>query len=70
MVDDGETGLLVDSSNPGALAQALDRILSDPELATHLGTAARSRAANRYTTEVHVTSVISVYEDVLGERAV
>jgi phosphatidylinositol alpha-1,6-mannosyltransferase len=43
-VIDGETGLLVDPRDPGALAQALVRLLLDPQLAARLGGGGRSRA--------------------------
>lgn len=36
-VIDGETGLLVDPADPAAVAEALIRLLSDPELARRLG---------------------------------
>jgi phosphatidyl-myo-inositol dimannoside synthase len=43
-VIDGETGLLVDAADPGAVAAALTRLLEDGELRHRLGTAARARA--------------------------
>lgn len=43
LVDDGEHGLLVDSENTDALAEALVRVLSDRELAERLGAAALAR---------------------------
>jgi glycosyltransferase involved in cell wall biosynthesis len=41
LVRDGENGLLVEPEDPAALAEALVRVLSDRELATRLGAAAR-----------------------------
>ncbi|MGO9489076.1 MAG: glycosyltransferase family 4 protein [Solirubrobacteraceae bacterium] len=41
---DGETGLLVDPTEPVAVAEAITRLLSDPDLALRLGTAGRARA--------------------------
>jgi len=43
VVADGETGLLVPSGDPGALAKALERVLSDRALAERLGAEARLR---------------------------
>jgi colanic acid/amylovoran biosynthesis glycosyltransferase len=44
MVQDGITGFLVPERQPGALADALDRLLTDRRLALSLGKAGRERA--------------------------
>jgi glycosyltransferase involved in cell wall biosynthesis len=41
LVRDGENGLLVEPEHPEALAEALQRVLADPELAARLGAEAR-----------------------------
>jgi phosphatidylinositol alpha-1,6-mannosyltransferase len=46
-VRDGETGLLVDPYDPGAVAAGLSRLLDDPALRRRLGTAGR-RAVEQY----------------------
>ncbi|HEY4996557.1 MAG TPA: glycosyltransferase family 4 protein [Solirubrobacteraceae bacterium] len=43
-VSDGESGLLVDPTDPVAVADAITRLLLDPELAGRLGAAGRRRA--------------------------
>jgi phosphatidylinositol alpha-1,6-mannosyltransferase len=43
-VEDGQTGLLVDPEDEGSVADALVRLLADPELATRLGEAGAARA--------------------------
>jgi len=43
LVLDGKTGLLVERSDPAALARAVVQLLSDADLRTTLGTAARGR---------------------------
>ncbi len=48
-VTDGETGVLVDSEDPGAVAAAVGGLLADPERARRLGSAGR-RAVERYYT--------------------
>jgi glycosyltransferase involved in cell wall biosynthesis len=46
---DGETCLAVPTGDPGALAAALGRLLSDPELRRRLGAAGRERVLARFT---------------------
>lgn len=45
VVEDGESALIVPPADPEALAAALARVASDPQLRTQLGRAARARAA-------------------------
>ena len=40
-IQDGKTGILVPVGNPNLLTSALDRLVTDPDLATRLGRAAR-----------------------------
>lgn len=37
MIRDGETGLIFEKGNPGALADVLQRLIEDPELREKLG---------------------------------
>jgi glycosyltransferase involved in cell wall biosynthesis len=48
-IDDGKTGLLVEPDNPGALADALIKLLQDDELRESMAAAARVRAVGRYS---------------------
>ena len=52
MVDHERTGLVVPERDPAALAQALLRLLREPETASRLGRAAQARYRERYTTAV------------------
>jgi glycosyltransferase involved in cell wall biosynthesis len=48
-VADGETGIIVDNpEDPGEVAAALRKLLSDPELATSMGQSARRRVVESY----------------------
>ena len=49
IVADGETGLLVPPGDPGALAEALSALLSDPTRARRMGAAGRARVAERFS---------------------
>jgi len=51
LVQNGQTGLLVAPRDPQALADALDRLLGDPELGRRLGIAGRERYLAHFTVE-------------------
>jgi glycosyltransferase involved in cell wall biosynthesis len=46
-VVDGETGLVIPPEDPGVLADALERVVSDPDLANRMGVRARERVLER-----------------------
>ena len=48
MIADGRTGLLVPPGDPGALAAAMEKFLSDPELRREMGIAAREYAVESF----------------------
>jgi phosphatidylinositol alpha-1,6-mannosyltransferase len=50
-VINGETGLLVDSTNPAAIAEAVVSILGDPERARRLGQQGRRMVEDRFVWE-------------------
>ena len=51
VVRDGETGLLVDARSPKEVAQAVVRLLRDPELARRMGETAQKRALEEFSFE-------------------
>jgi len=67
-VVDGETGILVPPGSPGALADAILKVLTDPALAGRFGRAGRDRAAAEFTLGRMVNETRAVYESVLGSR--
>lgn len=68
IIEDGVTGLLVPPHAPDDLAQAIIKILQDPDLARRLGAAGRERAKACFSPERYVTEVQKVYEGLLGEE--
>lgn len=56
---DGETGLLVPSEDPDAMATACLRLLGDATLTAQLGAAARADVAARYAPEVVAREVVT-----------
>jgi glycosyltransferase involved in cell wall biosynthesis len=60
-VEDGETGLLVPAANPEALARALERLVSDPDLRRRLGAAGRARALRLFDVTRYRTAYLELY---------
>jgi predicted dehydrogenase/glycosyltransferase involved in cell wall biosynthesis len=66
-VVDGRTGRLVPSGDAGALARALDEVLSSPDLAAAWGEAGRRRQREKFSADRMVAETVAVYEEVLTE---
>jgi colanic acid/amylovoran biosynthesis glycosyltransferase len=48
LIDNGVDGLLVPPADPAALADAVERLIKDPELARRIGAAARAKIVSTY----------------------
>ena len=55
------TGLLVERSDPAALAKAIGRLLDDSALAARLGAAGRVRVETRFSPEASVERLLALY---------
>jgi glycosyltransferase involved in cell wall biosynthesis len=66
MIEDGRTGLLVPPHDPGALAEAIVRVLQDAHLRQALGRAGHDLVAERFCLEQMVRSVEAIYDDAVG----
>jgi glycosyltransferase involved in cell wall biosynthesis len=65
VVIDGETGILVEKQNPQQLAEAIIRLIDDPELRVRMGKAGRDRFEKHYTMEKNIEQMINVFNSVL-----
>ena len=65
---DGETGLLVEPNDPGALAVAILRALGDAELRARLGAAGRRRTIERFTWPVTAKTTAEQYSALLEQH--
>jgi len=68
-VIDGVTGLLVPPRQPKALAQAIVRLLVDPDLARSMGASGRERAEAVFDAKAAAEKTLEVYKDVLASKA-
>jgi rhamnosyl/mannosyltransferase len=64
-----QTGLTVPPGDPVALADALNRLLNDPDLRASLGAAATLRAQQEFSLDTMVARTMSLYEDVMKRRS-
>jgi len=60
VVVDGETGLLVEPGNTDSLADAMQKIAADAELAQHMGQAGRIRAVDKFEINKQIAQVASI----------
>ncbi len=65
---DGETGIVVPPSDPVALRSAMDRLHTDPELASQMGARARQRYEDLFTGRTMGERYTEVYHRVLEQR--
>ncbi len=65
-VADGETGLLVPPADPSALAEAVIRLLHNPETMRRMGAAGRIRAEHNFDNRAVANQVLQVCEKVCG----
>ena len=61
VVEDGVNGLLVPPRNPGALAEAIERLLDDPALRSRYGTMGRRKAEQQYDDNVIAERYLDEY---------
>lgn len=69
VIVDGESGLLVPPRDPQAMADAVLRLLRDPELARRMGAAASRRVEAEFTLPRMVGRLERLYDELLAQRA-
>lgn len=66
VVDHERTGLVVRREDPTALADAIARLIDNPEERQRLGSAGRGKVEEMYDWRKNVEQMIQIYEDVLA----
>ena len=69
LVEDGVTGFLVPPKDPKALAEALRKLIENPELRRRMGEAGRKKAHEGFTLDRMLRETEQVYMEVLRSRA-
>jgi glycosyltransferase involved in cell wall biosynthesis len=63
----GDAGIVVPKRDPEALAAAVNRVLEDPDLASHLASLGRKRA-ERFGMDAYVDRMMALYRHVMDAR--
>jgi len=63
LIEEGRQGLLVEPRSPEALAEAVGRLLRDPEEARRMGVAGRERQQREFSLDAMVRRVEQLYEE-------
>jgi glycosyltransferase involved in cell wall biosynthesis len=66
VVSDGESGLLVEPGDAGAIGEALARVCGDAALRARLGARARTAVRDRFGADAYSAAVIGIYEEFLA----
>jgi len=66
IIQSGQTGLLVPMGDAGAMAQALEALLSDPARSRAMGIAGQLHARQHFTNRHVARSIEKIYEKVLA----
>jgi len=68
-VTEGDTGLLIPPRDAGALAGALERLLTDPALARHLGANARAHVREHYSLDRLGREINEIYGELVEQKS-
>lgn len=69
VVHDGETGFVVPASDPKAWAEAIKRLLSDPEKAESMGAKLKELYMKDYSPEASIEAEVNLYNQLIAERS-
>ena len=65
---DGDNGCLVAHGDVAGLADAVRRLIRDPEMCRRMGQAGRRRHRAGFTLEHHLNHTVTVYREVIQEH--
>lgn len=65
MVEQEQTGLLIEPKDPEGLKSALEKLLSDPEVCERLGKNARAKVQKEFSIEKSLQELIKIYQQLV-----
>jgi colanic acid/amylovoran biosynthesis glycosyltransferase len=68
LIEDGISGLLVPAADQEALAEALGRLVEDPDLCARIGLAARAKVVKDYNSLLNIRRVKALFEEFFGSQ--
>ena len=66
---DGQTGIVIQKEDPGALSEAINRMLANPDEAAAMGRRGRERALQSFGWERFLDDYDRLYQRLLAESA-
>lgn len=66
IVNDGETGILVEAKNVAEIATAFEKLYSDKEMRKNMGDKGYHKAITEFTEEVYVKKIENLYKDLMS----
>lgn len=63
---DGETGYIVPSDDDEKMAERIIQVLANDEAARVMGTRGKSRAAEKFSSELHLQNTLELYDELLN----
>lgn len=70
IVENNASALLVPANDPQAMAEAIERVLGDQDLARRLTTNSAALVASEFTPEKYVRALVEIYDDVIKARQI
>jgi len=68
IISDGINGLLVPAENPGALSEAIMKLVENPDMAKKIGREARNQVEVKYSIIQNKKNTESIYEKFISKK--
>jgi len=68
IIDHGENGLLIEKDNPKALAEAINYLSNNPDVAREMGRKGRAKAEKLFSPAINTQKVTNIYRQVMQQK--